>query len=64
VSGQLTIWNLTIQREVSTRFSVGSNWTLVTNTAALNPPGAEDIRVEIYLFTPNVDLLVDSVNAF
>jgi hypothetical protein len=64
VSGSLTIWNLSINANVSSRFSVGPDWTLVTNTAALNPPGPEDIRIEIYLFTPNASLLVDSINAF
>jgi hypothetical protein len=64
VSGQLTIWNLTIGANVGTRFTVGPNWTLVTITAGVNEPGPEDFRVEIYLNTPKVDLLVDGINAF
>ena len=64
VSGALTIWDLTRNWFVETRFLVGPDWTLVTNTAGLNPPGPVNIRIEIYLSTPNADLFVDSINAF
>jgi hypothetical protein len=64
VNGQFTIWDLQGGRNISTQFNVGPSWVLLTNTLGLTAGANRNIRIEFYLYTLNVRLLVDSVNAF
>lgn len=55
-NGTLTIWRLNTGHETSVRFSVGQEWTLVTNVMGLRYGGAvssQKLRVEFYLSTIN-----------
>ena len=71
VSGTLTIWTIGVSTRSGSRdfsahtpFTVGPNWTLVTNTASLNAFEPRSARIEVYHNTPNENLLIDSINAF
>lgn len=63
VTGSFTLWDLDTGRNISTPINVGRNWVLLINTLGM-PGGQGPCRIEFYLGTVNVDLLLDSVNAF
>jgi hypothetical protein len=63
IAAQFTLWDG--GREVSLQFTVGPNWEFITNTIGLSNVGTtRDVRFEIYIFTVNAFLLIDSANAY
>jgi hypothetical protein len=63
IQAQLTIWDG--GENVSTPFTATQDWSFVTTTLQLTNPGQmRNVRFEIYLFTTNAYLLVDSANVF
>jgi len=66
-SGSLTLWNLAANGGSSnTPFTVGSDWTLVTNMIDLANFDTDQItyRVEFYMTSTGPHLLVDCANIF
>ena len=64
VLAQLTLWDG--GTSISTFFAADSqNWSFITNTIGLSNPGqVRQVRFEIYIFSVNTVLLVDSANAW
>lgn len=65
VAGTLAMWHLGPDKGVPARFTVGTQWSLVTCTLDFdNASSSRSVRVEFYISTINADLYIDSVNAF
>jgi hypothetical protein len=64
VAGAFALWDG--GNSISASFTAApQDWSLITNTFGLSNPGQiRQVRFEIYIYTTNTFLLVDSANAF
>jgi hypothetical protein len=64
VSANLTLWQFPPGVSTNIAFTVGSNWTLISNCIDIIAPQTAMIRIEFYLDSVNVALDIDSVLGF